>query len=98
MGTQVILKLRYNPSLLIKALRHRLNFHLKFTGLYLKSRGRSINGIFSFTRTVRPEFNRGSRGGSPQDCVHKNEYYSIVFKLINCVILLLPPVIFIENK
>lgn len=62
-GTQVILKLRYNPSLLSKALRHRLNFHLKFTGLYLKSRGRSINGIFSFTRTVRPEFNRGSQGG-----------------------------------
>lgn len=63
MGTRVILKLRCNPSRLSKALRHRLYFHLKFTGLYLKSRGRSINRIFSFAKTIGPEFNRGSQGG-----------------------------------
>lgn len=38
------------------------------------------------------------KGVSPEDEVSKNEYYSIVFTLIDCVTLLLPPVIFLGNK
>lgn len=38
------------------------------------------------------------KGVSPEDEVSKNEYYSIVFTLIDCVMLLLPPVTFLGNK
>lgn len=52
--------------------------------------GLPISGTFFFKRTAE---HMESHGVFPKDEVYGNEYYSIVFKLISCVILLLPPVI-----
>lgn len=53
--------------------------------------GCPINGTSSFKRTAE---HMESHGVFPKDEVYRSDYYGIVFKLISCVILLLPPVIF----